>query len=253
MLDSAFLAWLRTTTEARWADPSLHDGASVGLGQPAWQPATRWRGGLSDSDLRIVEAMFTVTMPAAYRRFLTALHTPDPPLAATQVRAGRIVRVEERLFTDWTGATTPIIAAFERPLEGLLRGVAIGRWHPAWGDRPDDERERLRRVRRLAAAGGRLIPFAGQHYLVALPGRDDGPVIAVRGADAAVIAPDVRAAILRELGLADPDLPGALGEWDAGRASGGAPPGPGGLERIPFWSDVVDGLPWMPPTVASRP
>lgn len=237
MLDTAFLKWLRATTEARWADPSLRDAGLIGLGEPAWQPGTRWRGGLSASDLEIVEAMFSVKLPAAYRLFVATLHTPDPPLAATQVRGGRIVRVEQRLFTDWTGDTFPIIAALERPLVGLLRGVALGRWHPVWGERPADEREWLIRVRHLAGAA-RLIPLAGQRYLVALPGRDDGPVLAIHGADASIVAPDLRSGLLRELGLED----GSAAADGAG-VPVSAPDVP---EAIPFWSEVVAGVPWLP-------
>ncbi len=58
----------------------------MGLGEPAWQPGTRWRGGLTESDLRIVEAMFSLRVPGAYRRFLTTLHTPDPAMVALQSR-----------------------------------------------------------------------------------------------------------------------------------------------------------------------
>jgi hypothetical protein len=233
MLDTAFLEWLRATTEARWADPSLRDIGQIGLGEPTWQPGTRWRGGLSASDLEIVEAMFSVRLPAAYRLFVKTLHTPDPPLAATQVRGGRIVRVEQRLFTDWAGDAFPIIAALERPLDGLLRGVALGRWHPVWGERPVDEREWLIRVRHLAGAA-RLIPLAGQRYLVALPGRDDGPVLAIHGADASIVAPDLRSGLLRELGLED-------------RSTADAAGGPSAVpEAIPFWSEVVAGVPWLP-------
>jgi hypothetical protein len=148
--------------------------------------------------------------------------------------------VEQRLFPDWTGATTPLITAFVEPLEGLLRGVAIGRWHPAWGDRPADERERVGLVRALAGAAPRLIPFSGQRYLVAMPGRDDGPVLAVHGADVAVLAPDLRSGLLRELGLGEGSDPDQAG-W--------APPT---TERIPFWSDVAEGLPWRPPGVTAR-
>ncbi len=235
MADLAFLTWLRETTETRWADVGLRVAATAGLGGPTWQPGTRWRGGMSESDLDIVEAMFSIRLPAAYRDFLRSLHTPDPPLAALAVRHGRLERVEARLFPDWTGPTTPLLAAFEAPLDGLLRGVAVGRWHPAWGNRPDDERERARLVRRLAGAAPRLIPFAGQRYLVAVPGRDDGPVFAVHGADVAVIAPDLRGGLLRELGLGEASGPGL----------DGAPPPV--AERIPFWSDVADGVPWRPP------
>jgi hypothetical protein len=239
LADPTFLDWLRATTETRWADSGLRDTATTGLGGPTWQPGTRWRGGMSESDLNIVEAMFSLHLPSAYRLFLRTLHTPDPPLAALAVRHGRLVRVEGWLFPDWTGPTTPLLAALEAPLEGLLRGVAGGRWHPAWGDRPDGERERVRRVRELAGAAPRLIPFAGQRYLVAMPGRDDGPVLAVHGADVAVTAPDLRHGLLRELGLREESdsIPDAVASLSA--------------ERIPFWSDVADGLPWRPPGTAT--
>lgn len=237
MFDLPFLEWLRTTTEARWADATARDAAAAGLSEPAWQPGTRWRGGISDSDLEILEAMFAVRLPAAYRQFLSTLHTPDPPLAALALRHGRLERVEQRLFTDWTGATTPVLAAFERPIDGLLRTIALGRWHPAWGERPDDERERQRVVRRLAAAAPRLIPFAGDRYLAARPECDDGPVLAVHGASVAVVAPNLRTGLLRELGLAEPAAGGA--------AADDAPPD-GAADRIPFWSDVADGLAWQP-------
>lgn len=273
--DPSFLDWLRTATEARWADPGLRDAATAGLGGPTWQPGTRWRGGISESDLEILQSMFGVSLPFAYRQFLLTLHTPDPPLAALAVRGGRVVRVEERLFPDWTGPTTPLIAAFETPLEGLLRGVGMGRWHPAWGERPDDERERVRLVRGLAGAGARLVPFAGQRYLVALPGHEDGPIVAVHGADMSLIAPDVASGLLRELGLGEEMRPGTDGTERL--ASGGHVDGPAAAleaaslrevtpalpetpatpatpagERIPFWSDVVDGVPWHPPGVTAR-
>jgi len=252
MIHTAFFNWLRATTEARWADPSLR-AASSSLGDPAWQPGTRWRGGMTDSDLRIAEGMFSVRLPAAYRDFLMTLHTPDPPLAALQLRGGRLVVVERRLFTDWTGATTPVISAFERPLEGLLRGVALGRWHPAWGDRPDDPRERTRHVRQLVAAAPRLVPLAGDRYLVASTDCDDGPVLAVHGADLAVVAPDLHGGLLRELGLSEDAAGRALGP--AGTAGGASPARDAGDavtgmqdsgRRIPFWSDLADGIPWLP-------
>ena len=249
MLDDAFLDWLRATTEARWADPSLRDAAAAGLGEVAWQRGTRWRGPLSASDLEIVESMFGVTMPAAYRRFLTTLHTPDPPMAATQSRAGRLVRVESRLFTDWTGPTTPIIAAFERPLRGLLRGVALGRWHPSWGRRPSDARERDRVVRGLAAKAPRLIPFAREHYLLATAGADDSVVVAVHGADAAPIAAGVRQGLLRELGLADPAdaaRSGDDGSGEPGEPAGDAANRAALVRGIRFWGDLMDGIPWLP-------
>lgn len=233
MLDTAFLDWLRTTTEARWADPARW--APSHADAPAWQPGTRWRGGISDSDLEIVEAMFGVRLPAAYRHFLGTLHTPDPPLASARIQGFEIVQVEERLFPDWTGATTPLLGALERPLRRLLQAVESGRWHPAWGERPDDDRRREHRVRSLVAAAPRLIPFAGEHYLAAVRGAADGPIVSVRGADVAVVAPDVRRGLLLELGLAEEGGAGASPEAVA--------------DRVPFWSDLEGGIPWVAPSM----
>lgn len=239
MLDTAFLDWLRTTTEARWADPDRFAPSPVAAAGPVWQPGTRWRGGISDSDLEIVEAMFGVRLPAAYRRFLATLHTPDPPLVSARVQGFEVVHVEERLFPDWTGATTPLLVGLERPLRVLLGAVQLGRWHPSWGERPDDERERDRRLRALVAAAPRLIPFAGDHYLAAVRGAPDGPIVAVRGAEVAVLARDVRAGLLQELGLGDADAPSGA---DA----------PGAAARVPFWSDLEGGIPWIAPWEPAR-
>lgn len=236
MLDTAFLDWLRTVTEARWADPAAW-APSTG-DAPSWQPRTRWRGGISDSDLEIVEAMFGVRLPAAYRQFLGTLHTPDPPRTAARVQGFEIVLVEERLFPDWTGATTPLLGALERPLRGLLQAVELGRWHPAWGERPEDVRQREQRVRSLVAAAPRLIPFAGEHYLAAERGATDGPIVSVRGAEVAVVAPGVRAGLLLELGLSDDGV--AAGSPDVTAT------------RVPFWSDLKGGIPWVAPWEPAR-
>ncbi len=238
MLDRAFLEWLREATEARWRAPSLRDAGVGGLNDLEWQPGTRWRGGVSNSDLEILEAMFSVRLPPAYRLFLRTLHTPDPPMVGARYIGTRVARVEGRLFTDWTGQTPPIIDALERPLDALSRAVGIGRWHPAWGERPARDRDRVLAVRRLAAGGPRLLPLAGQRYIAVVPGRDDGPVLAVHGVDVAVVAPNLRAGLLRELSLDDP-----------GPAAARAVPS----EGIPFWGDVVDGLPWQPLRVSPEP
>jgi hypothetical protein len=121
------------------------------------------------------------------------------------------------------------------PVDGLLRAVEDGRWHPGWGDRPKDPRRRAAMVRRLVAAGPRLVPIARRRYLAATPGADDGPVISMYGADVRILAPDLRAGLLRELGLEDPE---------AERRPAVAP--------IPFWQDVLDGLGWVQDGAALR-
>ena len=45
-----------------------------------------------------------------------------------------------------------------------------------------------------------------------------------------VVAPDLRAALLAELGLEDPDTAGVRP--------------PAGHAPVPFWKDVIDGLAW---------
>jgi hypothetical protein len=222
VLDPAFLDWLRDVTERRW-------GAAVVPGPDglAWQPGTRWRGGMSEAQLEIAEAAFDVRFPAAHRRFLRMLHTPDPPLVGSVYGNRGVTRLEGRHLPDWTGDMLPIAGAMDWPVEGLLRAVEDGRWHAAWGERPGDARSRAVLVRRLAAAGPRLVPIARRRYLAAPRGADDGPVIAAYGADVRIVAPDLRAGLLLELGLDDPE---------PGRHPVVAP--------VAFWQDVIDGLAW---------
>ena len=246
MLDLAFLDWLRDETERRWRDTAVPGPDGL-----AWQPGTRWRGGVTDSQLEIAEATFDVRFPAVYRRFLRALHTPDPVLVGSAYGGRGSARIEGRHFPDWTGDVLTIATAMDWPADGLLRAVEDGRWHPGWGDRPRDARSRAVIVRRLVAAGPRLVPIARRRYLAAAPGADDGPVISMYGADVRVMAPDLRAGLLRELGLEDPD-PARGQVSDQAPATDQAPasrPAPG---PVPFWQDVIDGLAWAPEVAGSR-
>ena len=240
MLDLVFLEWLRDETERRWRDAVVPGPDGL-----AWQPGTRWRGGVTDSQLEIAEAAFDVRFPAAYRRFLRALHTPDPVLVGSAYGSRGVAYVVGRHFPDWTGDVLTIATAMDWPVEGLLRAVEDGRWHPGWGDRPRDPRSRATIVRRLAAAGPRLVPIARRRYLAAAPGADDGPVISMYGADVRIVAPDLRTGLLRELGLEDPDPAGAP-------ATDHAPASRPATEPVPFWRDVIDGLAWAQEIVGAR-
>jgi len=225
MLDRAFLGWLREVTERRW-----RDAAVPGPDGLAWVPGTCWRGGISASDLEIAEAQFELRFPVALRLFLAELHTPDPPLVGSAYGGRGVVRLQARVFPDWTGPVLPLVDAVSAPIESLVRAVEDGRWHPAWGDRPADRGRRGTTVRRLAGAGPRLIPVARGRWLAAAPGAADGPVLAAHGANVRVVAPDLRAALLAELGLEDPDTAGVRP--------------PAGHAPVPFWKDVIDGLAW---------
>jgi hypothetical protein len=228
VLDKAFLDWLRDVTERRW-----RDAAVPGPDGLAWQPGTRWRGGMSEAQLEIAESAFEVRFPAAHRRFLATLHTPDPALVGSAYGHRGLSRLEGRHLPDWTGDVLTIVSAMDWPVEGLLRAVEDGRWHPGWGHRPGDARARAVIVRRLAAAGPRLVPVARRRYLAAPRGADDGPVISAYGADVRIVAPNIRAGLLLELGLDDPE-----------------PGGPPSVAPIAFWQDIVDGLAWAPEAIA---
>ncbi len=227
MLDQAFLGWLREETERRWRDVVVPGPDGL-----AWVPGTRWRGGISASDIKIAEAQFELRFPAAHRLFLAELHTPDPPLVGSAYGGRGVVRLQARLFPDWTGPVLPLVDALDAPVKSLIRAVEDGRWHPAWGDRPADRGRRA--TRRLAGAAPRLIAVARGRWLAARPGEEDGPVLAAHGANVRVVAPDLRTALLAEVGLEDPDLPG-------GRPPVSATP-------VPFWQDVIDGLAWASDT-----
>jgi len=228
-LDREFLESLRRTSEAGWRDHVPRNFEALRVGGLDWQSGTRWRGGLTDSEIVAAEERFGLIFPPDYRLFLSVLHTPDPEMVGARF-VSTLVPAVGRRFPDWTGDPESIETLKDRPVEGLLCSVEHSKgWHPKWGPMPLDRLHRERLVRDLAAAGARLIPVWGHHFLAGPAHRIGNPVLSFSGSDVILFAPDLRSELQLVTGLT--------------RRPTGDPryenQGP-----IPFWQDIIDdGLP----------
>lgn len=228
-LDVEFLEWLRRATEAAWRDHVPRDLNRAGAGGLDWQPRTRWRGGMSATEISAAETRYGLVFPPDYRLFLETLHTPDPPMIGAHYEGSGLVPTSGRRFPDWTGPSGPIESGLAWPVEGLISSIEHDEsWHDSWGPRPRGRKQRGRLVRELVAAGPQLVPVFGHRYLVGPGDRAGNPVLSIYGSDVIVYAPGLRAYLPNELGLSPPSTSG----------KGHARP----VDPIPFWQDVIDGL-----------
>jgi hypothetical protein len=227
VIDLAYLEWLRAETETLWRVHVPRDHVAAGVGGLDWQTGTRWRGGMTDTQISDAEARFGLVFPPDYRMFLSVLHTPDPPMVGAFFRGSALFPAEGRQMPDWTGDPESIEAAIEWPLRGLLASIEDVGWHATWGPRPNDPKEREARVRTLAGGGPQLIPVFGHRYLAGPPDRTGNPILSVYGSDVIILAAELGSWLPSELGIAQHPLSSANLESGAG---------------IPFWGDVIAGL-----------
>lgn len=231
VLDDDFLEWLRRATETTWRSHVPRDFKAAGVGGLDWQTGTRWRGGMTDAEIGEAEDRYGLRFPPDYRLLLATLHTPDPPMVGARFVGTELVPSYGRLFHDWTGDPEPIQSAIAWPLDALLWSIEHDEsWHPSWGPRPRGKRQREALLRQSVEAGPQLVPVLGHRYLVGPPDRIGNPVLSIYGADVIVYGSDLRSYLLAELDL-DP-----LASSDGGDEEP--------ADGIPFWQDVIDGLPW---------
>jgi hypothetical protein len=194
---------------------------------------------MSDIEIHAAEKRFGLTFPPDYRLLLATLHTPDPPMVGARwsgrgllpsTESDHLLPAESRQFPDWTGDASPIDESIAWPLEGLVWSIEHDEsWCPGWGARPRGRRQREALVRELAVVGPQLVPVYGHRYLVGPRERVGNPVLSIWGSDVIVYGSSLRSYLPLELGLERPPT----GSVDSG-----------GLGRIPFWQDVINGLPW---------
>jgi hypothetical protein len=231
--DRDFLRWFKRATEETWRRYAPREFKAPGAGGLDWQRGTRWRGGMTEAQIRAAEARFGVSFPPDYRLFLATLHTPDPAMAGAFYEGHELVPSEGRWCPDWTGDPKAIEAGLAWPVDGLIRSIeAEDDWHPAWGRRPANRQQREAVVRRLAAAGAQLIPVFGHRYLVGPPDRSGNPVLSIYGADVIVSGSDLWSYLVEEFHVAGRPSTGSMASGD----------GDGAVQRIPFWQDVIEGL-----------
>jgi hypothetical protein len=215
-----FLARLRSDTESRWATHVPRDFQAAGVSGLDWATGTKWRGGLTESQIDDVQRQYGLVFPRDYRRFLLTLHTPDPDQIGAFYQGHTLVPETGRSVYDWTGDPAPIRKALAWPLEGLLWSVeADDSWHPNWGERPESPSGRAATVRQLVEAGPPLIPVLGHRYLVGAPLDEGNPVLSIYGSDVIVYSDDLESCLAMDL-TGQPsrasrysELEGILGIW----------------------------------------
>lgn len=85
--DGDFLDWFRQRTETTWEalpvrtpEDTLAEFVKAGVGGSAWQPGTRWLGGMDDAEIAEAERRWRLTFPPDYHFFLQHLHSVDRPM-----------------------------------------------------------------------------------------------------------------------------------------------------------------------------
>lgn len=222
-----FLDWLRSVTETRWETHVPRDFQAARVGGLDWAPGTKWRGGMTETQVEEAQHRFGLVFPPDYRRFLTALHTTDPEMVGAFYQGNTLVAKTGRSLHDWLGDADPINKALAWPVDGLLWSIeADDSWHPNWGRRPDSENGRVEVIRALAASGPPLVPVFGHQYLVGEPLVEGNPVLSMYGADVIVYADDLESYLASVLA----GQPARVSESSLS------------LDSLGFWRDVIEGF-----------
>jgi hypothetical protein len=214
-----FLEWFRDTTERGWSSGII----------PAWHAATRWVGGISDTEIETVERKWSVHFPPDYRLFLRTLHAPDRWISRTRfVSQTQTEEVLTPSFFNWNLDGEALAAAFAWPFEGLRFDLEHNQlWPASWGSRPADLQEQIAEMRRRLERAPRVIPICGHRYLLGEPCRAGNPVLSVYQSDIIVYGADLRRFLLNELSA----LLGTQADHSAKVD----------IAAIPFWGEIMLG------------
>ena len=183
------------------------DALSHGAGRTT-QPAVFGQAGASETALNAVETALGAALPDDLRYL--AAHTADP---------------DDQIF-GWIENPGLVSDFREWIFEGIcsdLTGSLF--WLSSWGERPEDECQRLEIFENAYQSWPRLIPLAGHRALAIDPADDGNPVFAVMQTDVQCVGVDLADWIARDLILCAPDEAPPL---DQSRS-----------RHIPVWSDFA--------------
>jgi hypothetical protein len=201
--DESFIAWFRAKSERMWsstAAPTFDELEAKGVSGLLWDRGTRWTNGLSDREIDLAEARWSLRFPPDFRLFLRLLHVPDRPMIGRGFVGSTAVPIRGPSFYDWREQSDAIRRALDWPADGLVHDVEHNDlWLREWGPRPSSAIARRARVREAVAAAPRLIPILGHRYLVAEPSRAGNPVLSVYQSDIIVYGNDLRDYLLRDV------------------------------------------------------
>jgi hypothetical protein len=177
----------------------------------------RFERGLSDGEVREIEARWELRFPPDLREWLQY---------ALPVSKG---------WTRWRdpgpAAQAELAGALEWPCEGLCFDLEHNRfWLEEWGPRPAELEAAMEVVKRAVRAAPRLIPIYGHRYLPERPAEAGNPVFSVYQTDIIYYGASLEEYLEAELRV-------KIGGEKAARSGGAAE----GTERhIELWSQLVE-------------
>jgi hypothetical protein len=229
--DEHFLAWLQTTSEARWKGSLRRHSRKDDSQSIREHPSSRdlrWLHGLTEEEILQVEQQWSWRFPPDYRLFLSCLHTVDHPITLADERRWRFPATYPS-FHHWLTETETIQKQMDLLLEGILFDVEHGIWCESWGNRPAELHAQKAQVKMLYDQAPRLIPLRYPFaFLLGEPFQWGNPVFSIHQTDIVVWRSDLYHYLCHFVGIEQPRTQ-ILEKREV-------------YERIPFWGGMLRGL-----------
>ncbi|MFH9554520.1 hypothetical protein [Streptomyces sp. NPDC017435] len=132
--------------------------------------------GLTDAEFRRIETEYGFEFADDHRAFLAAgLPVKQPPEEGA---------TWENPWPDWRhGDPASLREHLEWPVDGVLRAVEQGYWHPTWRQRPTDADDARREASAMLDQVPKLVPVYAHRFLPAGHGAHGHPVLSIWGTD----------------------------------------------------------------------
>ncbi|KAA0127799.1 hypothetical protein FY557_11630 [Chryseobacterium sp. SN22] len=194
---TAFLYWVKDTSEKCWADDSNADD---------WSYKARWQG-LTQGQIDETEQKYQISFAPEHRAFLRILHTLDRKekieyTDGFEEEAEQITQ-ENSFFINWLEDDEEIRQKLVWPFQEVLRDVLHEEhpfWKNSWGIRPDTKEEIVKVFTEIYKQSPPLIPIYSHRFMVSDPNLKHRPVLSIWGTDTIVYGWTFRTYILNEIG-----------------------------------------------------
>ena len=195
-----FLHWFGPRMERYWSqcdEATLAQQSATGVGGVYWRRGTKWKPGLSSSEIDALEASFGVSFPDEYRLFLSVLNTPDQGMIRFNYKepGDRLAQGSDAYrFPDWVAQPEHVKKQLDGPLRGWLFDIEHGSgWFDFLGPEPQTLEEKKQVVVARVSSEPRLIPVFGHRYM-----GENGCILSVHQTDVVPYGANLRDYLLDE-------------------------------------------------------
>ena len=127
--------------------------------------------GLSDSEVEKIENKFGVTFPPDLKMLLQA----KLPISEGFVNWRQGLHDKE--------TEENIYERLAWPLEGILWDIEHGTWLSIWGERPENNEDKVRMVKSCFASVPKIVPIYSHRYIPSEPNETGNPIFSVHQTD----------------------------------------------------------------------